>query len=210
MDDTEIGGFGIALADDLLLVEDFVTVKQEASVVSVSFDDASVADLFDDQVDAGRRPEQFARIWLHTHPGDSSEPSGTDEETFQRVFGKCQWAVMFILARGGRTYARLRYNIGPGARVEIPVSVDYSSPFGPSDHEAWRAEYHSNVKVDPDFLSVQHVRSTGQVRRGIHSVSPDNWWEDLDLLDPWDREAVMDELALDHGFWEEEEVFDEC
>ena len=53
-------------------------------------------------VDAGRRPEQFARIWLRTHPGDCPRPSSTDEDTFDRVFGRVDWAVMFILAAGGR------------------------------------------------------------------------------------------------------------
>ena len=37
--DTEVGGFGITAKDDLLLVEDFVTVQQKVSVASVSFDD---------------------------------------------------------------------------------------------------------------------------------------------------------------------------
>lgn len=68
--DTEIGGFGVTRADDLLVVEEFLTVKQETSAGSVVFDDAAVADFFDAQVDAGRRPEQFARVWLHSHPGD--------------------------------------------------------------------------------------------------------------------------------------------
>ena len=50
--ETEIGGFGISSPDDLLLVEEFITVKQEASIVSVLFDDAAVADFYDQQVKA--------------------------------------------------------------------------------------------------------------------------------------------------------------
>ena len=38
----------------------------------------------------------------------------TDEETFARVFGRTDWAVMFILARQGQSYARLRFHVGPG------------------------------------------------------------------------------------------------
>jgi hypothetical protein len=34
--DTEIGGFGITKADDLLYVEDFVTVEQAATGASIS------------------------------------------------------------------------------------------------------------------------------------------------------------------------------
>ena len=145
---TEIGGFGITPADDLLLIEDFVTVHQSASVVHVAFDDDAVADFFDQQVDAGLTPQRFARIWLHTHPGSSPYPSGQDEETFSRVFGSCDWAVMFILAREGKSYARLRFNIGPGGQSEIPVQTDFDLPFTGSDHDKWLEEYKANVKVE--------------------------------------------------------------
>ena len=102
--ESEIGGFGVTPKDDLLLIEEFVTVKQTTTEVSVDFLDEAVADFFEAQVDLGRKPEQFARLWLHTHPGDGPTPSMTDEETFNRVFGRCDWAVMFILARTGKTY----------------------------------------------------------------------------------------------------------
>ena len=51
-------------------------------------------DFFDTQIDAGYRPEQFAHIWVHTNPGDCPQPSMTDEETFDRVFGVsfARWA----------------------------------------------------------------------------------------------------------------------
>jgi len=179
--DTEIGGFSIASADDLLLIRDFITVKQSVSVVSVCFDDEAVADFFDAQVDAGRRPEQFARTWVHTHPGHSPDPSATDEETFERVFGGCEWAIMAILARGGQTYARLRFNTGPGGQLLIPVMVDYSAAFGASDHEAWEEEYQANIHPEP----------SGALYSGA--------WEDDDAfgareIDLFDPNAELDEL----------------
>ena len=127
--DTEIGGFGVSPANDPLLIEDFITVHQRVSAVTVAFDDTAVADFYDQQVDLGRQPHQFSRIWCHTHPGDSPNPSSTDEDTFARVFGGCDWAVMFILAKGGKTYARLRFNVGPGGHLLIPVEVDFAAPF---------------------------------------------------------------------------------
>ncbi|HRX85684.1 MAG TPA: hypothetical protein P5572_11765 [Phycisphaerae bacterium] len=145
--DTEIGGFGISRPDDLLLVEDFVTLRQGATFVSVAFDDDAVADFFEAQVEVGRRPEQFARIWIHTHPADCPQPSTTDEATFQRVFGSCSWALMFILARGGQTYCRLRFNAGPGGAMLIPSEVDFSLPFPASDHDAWQAGYLRDVRA---------------------------------------------------------------
>src|SRR5665213_1188585 len=110
----EIGAFAITVPGDPLFVQDIRLMRQVCCPVTVQFDDAAVADFFDEQVDQGRRPEEFSRIWLHTHPCDSAQPSLTDEETFARCFGCTDWALMFILARGGETYARLRFNVGPG------------------------------------------------------------------------------------------------
>ena len=124
---TEIGAFGLSSRNDPLRVEDLLVVKQSTTAVSVAFDDAAVADLFDVMADAGIPPNRFARLWLHTHPGASVDPSGVDEETFRRVFGSCDWAVMGILGRTGRNYARLRFNTGPGGALEIPTSVDWAS-----------------------------------------------------------------------------------
>lgn len=33
-------------------------------------------------------------------------------ETFARVFGSCDWAVMFILGRTAKTFARLKFHVG--------------------------------------------------------------------------------------------------
>jgi len=74
---TEVGGFGITAADDLPYVEDVQIVRQVCTEASVAFDDQAVADFFDRQVDLGRHVSCFARIWLHTHPGNFAEPSMT-------------------------------------------------------------------------------------------------------------------------------------
>jgi len=203
--DTEIGGFGVTDAKDPLLVQEFMTVKQQVTSVSVSFDDEAVADFFDAQVDAGRRPDQFARIWLHSHPGESPTPSMVDEETFERVFGRCEWAAMFVLGRTGKTYVRLRFNVGPGGEGEIPVEVDYRHPFGSSDHEAWETEYKAHIRKDE--LSW---------RTGVERLAPEAFG--ADMYDPWDaqelvgafegldveeRRAVLDELASRPELWED-------
>lgn len=149
---TEIGGFGRTNPHDPLLVEDILIVRQTVTAVSVKFDDLAVADLFESQIDQGRRPEQFARIWLHTHPGDSPRPSAVDEQTFQRVFGSCDWAVMAIVARGGQGYARLCFNVGPGGELLLPIQVDFGQPFPGSDPAAWQEEYQRHITV-PEAVS---------------------------------------------------------
>ena len=143
--DTEVGGFGICQEEDLLHIDDIVLVRQSCTKFTVAFEDAAVADFFDRQVDAGLRPEQFARIWIHTHPGASARPSGTDETTFRRVFGSSDWAMMFILAQEGESYARLQFNVGPRGSLELRVEIDYSKPFPGADWETWAQEYETNV-----------------------------------------------------------------
>src|SRR4051794_26360119 len=123
---TEVAAFGLASPDDPLTLDDILVVRQRCTPVTVAFDDEAVADLFDRMVDDKIEPSRFARIWLHTHPGASVEPSGTDEATFHRVFGGCDWAVMAILGRTGNTYARLRFNAGPGGSLTLPVHVDWT------------------------------------------------------------------------------------
>jgi proteasome lid subunit RPN8/RPN11 len=173
--DTEIGGFGISSSDDLLFIEDVQIVKQTCTWVHVEFDDEAVADFFDRQVDADRRPEEFGRIWLHTHPGSSPEPSGTDETTFARVFGGADWALMFILARGGQTYARLRYNCGPGADLKLPVEVDYDRPFSGSASDDWKQEYCVNVRV-PEPITVTTTKHP--VLESRDDEFREGWWRD--------------------------------
>ncbi len=204
--DNEVGGFGITEADNLLFVKEFVAVKQEVTPVSVKFDDEAVANYFEDQVDLGRKPEQFARIWLHSHPGDSTEPSIIDEETFERVFGNCQWAVLFVVAQDNKTYAKLSFNVGPGGQVLIPVGIDYSQDFGASNQELWDTEYTANIKA-AEWLS---SRTRKQENSGNHDLSgyalPYDFLEEFERMEPEERQFVLDELAEKSELWNEEEV----
>ncbi len=202
--DTEVGGFGITSARDLLYIKDVVAVRQRCSSVSVEFDDEAVADFFDEQVEAGRAPEQFARIWLHTHPGDSPAPSGVDEETFGRVFGRCSWAVMFILARGGQTYCRLRVGAVTEGRdlalaSPIPVQVDYAT-LAEIDFDApiadWVKEFDQNVQVEPDVWSTALGKQTaleGATQRD--DLDAEAWVACFEELDPWEQQNILDELG---------------
>jgi len=178
---TEVGGFGISALEDLLLIEDITLVKQLCSSVTVEFDDAAVADHFDDYVDLGYTPERFARIWIHTHPGDSASPSSTDEKTLARCFGGSDWAIMFILAQGGETYARLALNAGPGGDLMLPVEIDFSLPFRGSAEAEWEQEYLTAVTEDCIFEprpaeQRQQTRVLGSI--GLDANLDDDWLHD--------------------------------
>lgn len=153
--ETEVGGFGISSAIDLLLVEDFILVPQLCTNVTVAFADEAVADFFDRQIDFGRAPAQFGRIWIHTHPGDCPQPSGVDEETFSRVFGRCNWAVMAIVAKGGQTYSRIQFAVGRDCAWKLPVRIDFETEFGATDRAAWEAEYAACVRQETELYCQQ-------------------------------------------------------
>ena len=218
--DNEVGGFGITEAHDLLFVTDFTLVKQKVTAVSVSFEDESVANFFEDQVEVGRKPEQFARIWLHSHPGSSPEPSMTDEQTFTRVFGSCDWSVMCIVAQDSGTFARLRFSAGPGGEVKIPVCVDYSYEFDAADFEVWKQQYKANVTEDEVFKLIDKPKQTSDSLQqeigvfgsedfgGVSQYSNQDLLAEIDQMDPMEREIFMEELSVKSDFWDEEtEVF---
>jgi proteasome lid subunit RPN8/RPN11 len=202
----EVGGFGITKPDDLLFVTEFITVKQEVSCVSVKFDDEAVSKFFDEQVDLGRKPEQFARVWLHTHPGESPEPSSTDEQTFKRVFGACQWAVMFVLAQDGSTYARLSLNIGPGGQILIPVDVDYSQDFGPSDHKCWDVEYEFDLRAVEWLGTIPLKEQKPAPVQPAGCALPYDLLSEFERMEPVQRQLILDELADRPELWSGEEV----
>jgi len=200
--ENEVGGFGITASDDLLYVRDFVTVKQKVTFASVRFEDEAVANFFEDQVDFGRQPQQFARIWLHTHPGDCPKPSMTDEDTFQRVFGNCDFAIMCIVAQSNQSYARIGFNVGPGGEVLLPVQVDYSEPFEGSDHKCWDQEFKGNVHEE---VFQRTARGSQQDIFGNDMLSHDVT-EDIDWMDDHERQLYLDELAENMECYDGEEV----
>lgn len=138
---TEISGMGITDIDQLNVVKDIKLIKQSCTSITTEFDDTAIADFFEDMVDAGYHPKQFGRVWIHTHPGNSASPSNTDEETFAKAFGKCDHAIMAILARGGESYARLQIANPMRVVQKLSVHIAYNMSFPGSDHEAWAKEY---------------------------------------------------------------------
>jgi hypothetical protein len=209
--ETEIGGFGIAGTDDPLLVTDIGVVTQSCSYATVEFDDLAVAEFFDERVDEGLHPSQFGRLWIHTHPGKCPDPSCTDEETFARVFGQADWALMFILARGGQTYCRLEYHTQPAAGFELNVQIDYCKPFDASDHAAWEAEYRAKIQKLvwgsklPKKEDAVHQAASSSLIEADHwptSLAHDDWLDERQRQ--WEEEIAWEEYLYSHG----EEAYD--
>lgn len=143
---TEVAGYGISSLDDPLLVTDFQLVKQIAGPAHFEFDDEGLADFSERMAfEHELQPAEYQRILIHTHPGNSATPSGTDETNFEDKMSDCSWAIMFILARGGETTCALKYK-NPALRVELGCMIDFSEEFDASDQEAWEEEYKEMVE----------------------------------------------------------------
>src|SRR5262245_27728132 len=93
---------------------------------------------------------------------------------------------MFILARGGQTYARLRISAGPGGDLILPVEVDFQVAFPAADMPACEADYAKNVFLEPDRL-VLFSAHDGPSDRFIwpddHGLVLDGGWDRPDLTD---------------------------
>lgn len=175
---TEVGGFGVSNADNPLLIEDFYLVKQECTVASVEFDDDSISDELIRFVQAGYKPWQVQRVWIHTHPGTSPQPSGVDETTFASDgFTSPDWAIMFILACGGQTYCRFKVSetaeeiqrrkldradgvltiqdFHDSSKI-LNFEIDYDQEFPAADHDEWLYEYEQNVTERKYVRTVYH------------------------------------------------------
>ena len=206
---TEIGGFGITAKHNLLYVEDFVTVRQQTSMMTVAMDDDAIADYADRCVDASIHPQNFLRVWCHTHPGSSAEPSGVEEDTFARVFGACDWAVMFILSRASRTTARLSFHVGPRASVQLPVNVDWADwpptlaqpGFSmPNLIADWQAELAANIHPRHDAVPPVNLADSLTATGSPGEPFAESWdWTDLDqqLWEEYERHERT--LNNDHG-----------
>jgi len=163
---TEIGCFAITHPDDRLFVTDLWFPKQECTAATVEFDDESIAEEIDRLSDTHPMDECF-RIWIHTHPGDSPNPSGTDEETFSKVLGHFDWAVMAILAKGGKSYARIKHDAPAGI---TEGKIEYTIPMGmyTDGYEEWD-------QILEDKVSKRTFQATTKTYPGGH------------LYGDWDR-----------------------
>jgi hypothetical protein len=95
---------------------------------------------------------------------------------------------MFILAREGATYARIRFNVGPSADVELSTEIDFAHQFDRCDHESWRNEYDENVAT---VLLGRPSTPIRQLQREQPTLAPpDDWY------DPW-FEYLDDDFAME-------------
>lgn len=203
----EVGALGISGKNNPLLIRDLVIPKQRVTGVSIDFDTSDVADLYADLDGRGLSMNDYARIWIHTHPGSSPQPSGTDENTFDTNYGESDWAVMFILAQGGSAYARIRIRKPLTTQFLAGTGIDWSVPFQATDETTWSSVYKNKVS-EVRYLDTtknknktpllgspsefQEARRPAFYEESVEAMD-DSWWLDDGMDDcPPDSDEMSD------------------
>lgn len=165
IENAEVGGWGITAEGSPLVVRDFMLCPQEVGSASVDFDDDGLVQFFDKMAHKYKlQPFQFSRIWIHTHPGSSASPSGTDETTFTNALAQSNYAIMAILAKNGNTYARLQLKEPFTIQQEMNTAVHWGATFPQSKKDDWQKEYEENV-----------TKKTYQTTVGFHTQQYNNY-----------------------------------
>lgn len=183
---TEVAGYGITATEDPLLVTDFVSTKQKCTVASFDLDPYDIIEHTERMMDQGIPPWACTNLLIHTHPGNCAKPSGTDEENFAKAFAHPNWAIMFIVAKEGDTYCRLKINVGPGVVKLLGVEIDWNIPFPASDHEGWDAEYDEKVHAKKFRMTGKEGDKASQA----DSFLGENGYEDPALVERRRRRKV--------------------
>lgn len=96
----------------------------------------------------------------------------------------------------------------------IPVEVDYSQDFDPSDHKLWDDEYQANIKVGTWLSQIDNNTSIGNTidkytptKNDLTSLAmPYDFIGELEKMEPAERQFILDELADRPDMWDEDEV----
>ncbi len=177
----EVGAMGLANAEDPFLIEDLWIPKQEVDLGSTKFDmdDFAVTQLAMADPDSpnARHPRCFRRVWIHTHPEGVHQPSNMDERTFKAIVGRADWGVMFILAKDGKTYCRMRARAGDlEVDQELEVCIAWGADFPAASQAAWVAELTANVTKRPVYEFVPAappvLRTTNKLVANPRVVKP--------------------------------------
>jgi len=180
--DTEVAGYATTATNDPLLVTDFRLIKQECTEASFEFDPNDIAKDVENMLDKELAPWQTHNILIHTHPGNSADPSIVDENNFRNSFANPDWAIMFIIANDGSTYCRIKANVGPGVERQLGVSIDWKAHFCESNVQAWEDEYKLKVTKIQTVLNKTKIQGVNtELSKLIYHSAIDNitdncWW----------------------------------
>lgn len=182
---TEIGAFGITGdAKRPNLITDLLVPRQICNSVHVDVDPEDNQNCMLDLVERGLEPWQCQKIWLHTHPNMSPNPSGTDEQQFRECIQSVDDYYGFvILSTDGKIHAEVRYYTndrfasfgGNGiAKQTVNIAVDYAYPFAASNRELWQSIYDEKIKEEKQVFAKRSYVWNGKQGKLVEQTEPRN------------------------------------
>jgi hypothetical protein len=87
----------------------------------------------------------------------------------------------------------------------VPVEVDYSRALAASDEHGWEAECEANIKAG-SRLATGTATDDGEEDWLFGYSFGDDWLEELDTMEPCERQYILDELAARQPDWQESEM----
>lgn len=184
----EISLFGISSKDDHLLVEDLYMPEQTSSGSGTEPTEEGIAEYFRHCEEEYDNPDRWARIWIHTHPSGVHNPSGTDETTWDEIFGCAPWAIMFILANDDKYFCKLKQRFS-----EVVTE----------DEDGKKKREYTHIEQEIDFVVEQDNRWTQyheQWDKEFNVVEKRNKWQNNWQYGNWNgnfTEGKMGYMAED-------------
>lgn len=145
--DVEVGGVLVSAPYDLMYIEDVRLVRQKSSRFGTEIDRVGMNEFFAEMAAQGLPEESYTRAFFCTHRDGDPELMDRDEELLEHLLGEKTWSILLNLTTGDRASARMQFNVGPGADVDLSVRVAFHRPFLAGDHDAWKEEFDRNVEL---------------------------------------------------------------
>lgn len=158
----EVSGMGVVASQHLsegnIEVSDIHMLPQANSSVYTEMDDEAMNKYYEECYAKEMAIGEFGCVWLHTHPGNSCQPSSTDETTFKDTFKRHPWALMLILGQSGDMYGRIKSNF-PRIEQEVDVVVDWTQWEDNVSPHNWAKDYDENVRERDTAISFPAYQS---------------------------------------------------
>jgi proteasome lid subunit RPN8/RPN11 len=159
--DGEISGMGITPKENRWHIEEFVLPKQECTAAHTEFDGTELAKLMDEYIVKGYEPWQTQRVWIHTHPGFSAEPSGPDWANFDANYVRDRddsWGTMIVVNQKGEVSVNVWFGmLGAVMKGELVVVDREVEIHG----EEWKKELDEKVTKPKSLVSSTTKYVTG-------------------------------------------------
>lgn len=174
--DVEVGGFAITSPEDPSLILDFVVLPQTSSSCEFDFSPDGMQNYLNEMVDAGISPNNCFRMYIHTHPGNSPQPSSVDNEQFDKLMQDYPWFGMIIFAKDLSTYARVKMTQGCGLEAELDLEIDWDVPCEPVDFNELDKIF--DEKVSRKQTKIKFKTKFIEHDKHIHTRSKEDipWW----------------------------------